>query len=127
MNTSYIYYLEILTPETVKLLGSTKSKITKNEHGENMSYLEITEAVLTQPARNVLGTSPEGPLKVLTSRTSRGPSGDSYGTNTKIDDLMKKVFFRSNSPCFTHLLLFLLEKQIFRSSRWRRLLDVYRT
>ena len=77
MNTTYIYYLEILTPETVKLLGSTKSKITKNEHGENMSYLEITEVVLTQPVRNVLGTSPEGPLKVLTSRTSRGPSGDS--------------------------------------------------
>ena len=24
------YYLELLTPETMKLLGSTKSKITKN-------------------------------------------------------------------------------------------------
>ena len=28
-----------------------------------------------QPARDVLGTSPEGPLKVLTPGTSRGPSG----------------------------------------------------
>ena len=33
-------------PETVKLLGSTKSKITKNENGENVSNLEITEVVL---------------------------------------------------------------------------------
>ena len=30
----------------MKLLGSTKSKITKNESGENVPYLEITEAVL---------------------------------------------------------------------------------
>ena len=33
--------------------------------------------VLSQPERDVPGTSPEGPLKVLTSGTSRGPSGDS--------------------------------------------------
>ena len=48
---------------------------------------------ITQPAHNVPGTSPEGPLKVLTSGTSRGPSGDSQVTNTKIDDLMKKLSF----------------------------------
>ena len=39
------YYLELLTPETMKLLGSTKSKVTKNENGENFPYLEITEVV----------------------------------------------------------------------------------
>ena len=33
-----------------------------------------------QPARNVPGTSPEGPLKVPTSGTARGPSGDLQGT-----------------------------------------------
>ena len=32
------YYLELLTPETMKLLGITKSKITKDEKGENMPY-----------------------------------------------------------------------------------------
>ena len=41
------YYLELLTPETMKLFGSTKSKITKDENGENVPYLEISEAVLT--------------------------------------------------------------------------------
>ena len=30
----------------MKLLGSTKSKITKNENGENVSNLESTEALL---------------------------------------------------------------------------------
>ena len=40
------YYLELLTPETMKLLGSTKSKITKDKNRENVPYLEITEVVL---------------------------------------------------------------------------------
>ena len=40
------YYLEFLTLETMKLLGNTKSKITKDENCENMSHLEITEVVL---------------------------------------------------------------------------------
>ena len=39
-------YLELLTAETVKLLGSTKSKITKDENGENMPHLEITQVLL---------------------------------------------------------------------------------
>ena len=30
----------------MKLGGSTKSKITKDKNGENVSYLEITEVVL---------------------------------------------------------------------------------
>ena len=40
------YYLELLTPETVKLLGSTKSKITKDKSGENVPHLEVVEVVL---------------------------------------------------------------------------------
>ena len=30
------YYLELLTPETIKLFGSTKSKVTKDKNGENI-------------------------------------------------------------------------------------------
>ena len=33
-------------PETMKLLGSTKSKITKVKNDENVPHLKITEAVL---------------------------------------------------------------------------------
>ena len=36
------YYLELLTPETMKLLGSTE-----NSNGTNVYYLEITKVVLT--------------------------------------------------------------------------------
>ena len=59
----------------------------------------------TQPVHEVPGTYPEGPLKVITSGTYRGPSGNSKGTNTKIDDF-KKLSFRSNSPCIKYLFLF---------------------
>ena len=40
------YYLELLIPETMKLLGSTESKITKDKNGENVPHLEIIELVL---------------------------------------------------------------------------------
>ena len=40
------YYLEILTPKTMKLLGSTERKITKNENRENKPGLGNTEVVL---------------------------------------------------------------------------------
>ena len=40
------YYLELLTPETMRLLGSTKTKITKDKNGENIPHLEAVELVL---------------------------------------------------------------------------------
>ena len=40
------YYLQCLTPGTMKLLGNTKSKITKDENGENVPNLEIPEVIL---------------------------------------------------------------------------------
>ena len=35
-------YLELLTPETMKLHGSIKGKITKDKNGENVPHLKIT-------------------------------------------------------------------------------------
>ena len=40
------YSFELLTPETMKLLGSTKNKITEDKNVENVPHLEITEIVL---------------------------------------------------------------------------------
>ena len=57
------YYLELLTPETMKLLGSTKSKTTKNENNENVPYLEITEVVLIY--RNVVNNGCQQKSRVL--------------------------------------------------------------
>ena len=38
--------LELLTNETMKLLGSTENKTTKDKNSENVLHLEITEVVL---------------------------------------------------------------------------------
>ena len=40
------YYLELLTAETMKLLASTESKVTKDKNGENVPHLEVVELVL---------------------------------------------------------------------------------
>ena len=42
------YYLELLTPETIKVLESSKSKTTKDDNSENVSHLEINEVILVQ-------------------------------------------------------------------------------
>ena len=39
------YYLELLTPETMKLLGSNVSKINEDKNGENVPHLEVVELV----------------------------------------------------------------------------------
>ena len=41
-----VYNLKLLIPETIKLLKSTKSKITQDKNGENLPHLEITEVVV---------------------------------------------------------------------------------
>ena len=46
------YYLEPLTPETIKLLESTEYKITKDKNSENVSHLEIKEAILVHYQQN---------------------------------------------------------------------------
>ena len=57
------YYLELLTLETMKLLENIKSKITKDENGENVSHLEITEVVLIHC--NIVNNNYQQDLRVL--------------------------------------------------------------
>ena len=40
------YKLELLTPETIKLLGSTKKDVDKDKNGKNVPKLESVEVVL---------------------------------------------------------------------------------
>ena len=47
----------------MKLLRSTKSKMTKNEKGENVPHLEITEVVLIH--RNIVNNDYEHDSRVL--------------------------------------------------------------
>ena len=40
------YYLELLTLERMKLVGSNENKITEDKNGQNVPHLEITEVIL---------------------------------------------------------------------------------
>ena len=42
----YLCYLELLTPETTKLLQSTENKITNDKNREHVPHFEITDVVL---------------------------------------------------------------------------------
>ena len=57
------YYLELLIPERMKLLGSTENKITKDNKGENVPHLEITEVVLAHC--NIVNNDFQQDLRVL--------------------------------------------------------------
>ena len=57
------YSLELLTKETMKLLGSTKNKITKDKNGENVPHLEITEVILVHC--NMVNNDYQHDLRVL--------------------------------------------------------------
>ena len=41
LNIKTGYCLELLMPGAMKLLGNSKSKITKDEYGKNLPHLEI--------------------------------------------------------------------------------------
>ena len=55
--------MNFLTPETKKLLRSTKSKMTKDKNGENVPDLESTEVVLSHC--NVVNNSYQKNSRVL--------------------------------------------------------------
>ena len=67
------YSLELLTPETMKLLGSTKNKITKDKNGENVPHLEITEVVLVHC--NIVNNDYQQDSKVLYAFVLSKPFG----------------------------------------------------
>ena len=74
IKTGY-YYLGLLTPETIELLGSTENKIIKDKNGEKVPHLEIAEVVLVycsifnnyyqQASRVLYILVPKKPLGVL--------------------------------------------------------------
>ena len=67
------YYLVLLTPETIKLLGSIENKITKDKNGENVLHLEITEVVLAQC--NIVNNDYQQDSRVLYAFVPNKPFG----------------------------------------------------
>ena len=82
------YHLELLTLETIKILGSTKSKITKNKNGENVPHLEITEKVLVHC--NIVNNDYQHNSRVLHAFVSH----KSFGK--LLDILPKNLIFLKN-------------------------------
>ena len=67
------YSLELLTPETIKLLGSTKHKLNKDKNGENLLHLEITEVVLVHC--NIVNNDYQQDSRVLYTFVPNKPFG----------------------------------------------------
>ena len=55
-------------PETIKLLGSTKGKMTKNRNAENLLHLKITEVILVH--FNIISNEYESNSRVLSTFVS---------------------------------------------------------
>ena len=86
------YSLDLLTPETLKLLGSTENKITKDKNGENVPYLEITEAVLVHC--NIVNNDYQQDSRVIYTFVSNEPFGsllEISPTNTKQKHLIQNM------------------------------------
>ena len=71
------YSLELLTKETMKLLGSTENKITKDKNGENVPHLEITEVVLVHC--NIVNNDYQHDSRVLYTFVPNKPFGSLLG------------------------------------------------
>ena len=67
------YSLELLTPETMKLHGSTKNKITEGKNCENVPHLEITEVVLVHC--NIVNNEYQQDTRVLYTFVPNKPIG----------------------------------------------------
>ena len=68
------YSLELLTPQTMKLLGSTENKITNDKNGENVPKLEIAEVVLVHC--NIVNNDYQQDLRVLYTFVPNKPFGN---------------------------------------------------
>ena len=67
------YSLELLTPETMKLLGSTENKITQDKNSENVPHLEITEVILVHC--NIVNNDYQQDSRVLYTFVPNKPFG----------------------------------------------------
>ena len=83
------YSLELLTPETMKLLGSNENKITKDKNDENVPHLEITEEVLVHC--NIVNNDYQQDSRVLYTFVPNKPFG-SLLEISPTNDIFLKTF-----------------------------------
>ena len=74
----------------MKLLGSTKSKITKDKNGENVDHLEIVELVLVHC--NLANNNYEQESRILYTFVPNKP----FGSLLEIPPTNQSMVYRSN-------------------------------
>ena len=75
------YYLELLTYETLKLLGSTENKTTKDKIGDNVPHFYIIEEVLVYC--NIVNNDYQQDSKVLYTFVPNKPFGNLFEISSK--------------------------------------------
>ena len=83
------YKLELLTPETMKLLGSTKNIVDKDENSENVPKLESVEIVLVHC--NLVKNDYQHASKVLFSFVPNKQFGQLLNISTHVFTMMNTV------------------------------------
>ena len=93
--------------ETMKLLGSTKSKITKGKNGENVCCLEISEVVLIHC--NIVKKDYQQDLRVLYSFFANNSFGQLLVISPK-----HFIFLKTFNPEFLYIEISFTEKILNR-------------
>ena len=103
------YYLELLTPETMKLLGS---KITKDENGKDVPNLEVVEVVLVHC--NLVNNDYQQESRILYTFVPNKTFGSLLEISPK-----KYVFLKTFNSEFREIKVWFIDKkkQTFRSRR----------
>ena len=104
-------YLQNLASETMKLLGSTKIKITKDENGENVPQLDITELKLVHYI--IVKNNYQQVSTVLYTFVPNKLFSQSTGISSKILYLWKHLF-----PSF-----FILKYGLLIKTKWLEIED----
>ena len=87
------YYFELLTPETMKLLESNESKITKDKNGENVPHFEITKVALVHC--NIVNNDYQQDSRVLYTFVPNKPFGSLLGISS-----IHHVFLKTSNSEF---------------------------
>ena len=94
------YSLKPLTPETMKLLGSTRNKITEDKNGQNVLHLETTEIVLVH--RDIVNNNDQEYSRVLYIFVPNEPFGSLLGISLT-NHIFLKTFYSEYSKTIVWL------------------------
>ena len=99
------YSLELLTPETMILLGSTENKITEDKNGENLPKLEITEVVLVHC--NIVNNDSQQDSRVLYTFVPNKP----FHSLLEISQI-KHIFLKTFNSEFQEVIVWFTDQNI---------------